>query len=279
MKRICALLLMGICFFILQQPVNAQYEKTLYQKQIKDKKAIPYPFLREADVMWSKQIWRVIDLREKMNHTLYYPTTKDVADRLNLFELLLTKVKTGELEVYNGNDYSMSEVITFEDIEKVFDAGAFTYKYTDPDTGEERDTTTYQEISSTEVKQYLVKEEWYFDKKHSMMKVRILGLCPIRIAVNRETQILEKKRVFWVYFPEVRNTLANYEVFNRNNDAQRISFDDLFLQRRFSSYIVAESNVYDNRQISEYAIGKNALLESENVKEWLFNFEHDLWEY
>jgi len=279
MKRICALLLMGICLFILQQPVNAQYEKTLYQKQIKDKKAIPYPFLREADVMWSKQIWRVIDLREKMNHTLYYPTTKDVADRLNLFELLLTKVKTGELEVYNGNDYSMSEVITFEDIEKVFDAGAFTYKYTDPDTGEERDTTTYQEISSTEVKQYLVKEEWYFDKKHSMMKVRILGLCPIRIAVNRETQILEKKRVFWVYFPEVRNTLANYEVFNRNNDAQRISFDDLFLQRRFSSYIVAESNVYDNRQISEYAIGKNALLESENVKEWLFNFEHDLWEY
>ena len=279
MKRICALLLMGICFFILQQPVNAQYEKTLYQKQIKDKKAIPYPFLREADVMWSKQIWRVIDLREKMNHTLYYPTTKDVADRLNLFELLLTKVKTGELEVYNGNDYSMSEVITFEDIEKVFDAGAFTYKYTDPDTGEERDTTTYQEISSTEVKQYLVKEEWYFDKKHSMMKVRILGLCPIRIAVNRETQILEKKRVFWVYFPEVRNTLANYEVFNRNNDAQRISFDDLFLQRRFSSYIVAESNVYDNRQISEYAIGKNALLESESVKEWLFNFEHDLWEY
>ncbi len=279
MKRICALLLMGICFFILQQPVNAQYEKTLYQKQIKDKKAIPYPFLREADVMWSKQIWRVIDLREKMNHTLYYPTTKDVADRLNLFELLLTKVKTGELEVYNGNDYSMSEVITFEDIEKVFDAGAFTYKYTDPDTGEERDTTTYQEISSTEVKQYLVKEEWYFDKKHSMMKVRILGLCPIRIAVNRETEILEKKRVFWVYFPEVRHTLANYEVFNRNNDAQRISFDDLFLQRRFSSYIVAESNVYDNRQISEYAIGKNALLESENVKEWLFNFEHDLWEY
>lgn len=279
MKRICALLLMGICLFILQQPVNAQYEKTLYQKQIKDKKAIPYPFLREADVMWSKQIWRVIDLREKMNHTLYYPTTKDVADRLNLFELLLTKVKTGELEVYNGNDYSMSEVITFEDIEKVFDAGAFTYKYTDPDTGEERDTTTYQEISSTEVKQYLVKEEWYFDKKHSMMKVRILGLCPIRIAVNRETQILEKKRVFWVYFPEVRNTLANYEVFNRNNDAQRISFDDLFLQRRFSSYIVAESNVYDNRQISEYAIGKNALLESESVKEWLFNFEHDLWEY
>jgi len=77
----------------------------------------------------------------------------------------------------------------------------------------------------------------------------------------------------------VRNTLANYEVFNRNNDAQRISFDDLFLQRRFSSYIVAESNVYDNRQISEYAIGKNALLESESVKEWLFNFEHDLWEY
>ncbi|MBN2764205.1 MAG: hypothetical protein JXR41_14020, partial [Bacteroidales bacterium] len=69
------------------------------------------------------------------------------------------------------------------------------------------------------------------------------------------------------------------EIFNRNNDAQRISFDDFFMQRRFNSYIFAESNVYDNRWINSYAIGEDALLEAEKIKDWLFNIEHDLWEY
>jgi gliding motility associated protien GldN len=279
MKNILSLLLLGVVFLMSQQGATAQDEKTLYQKQIQDKRAIPYPFLREADVMWSKQIWRVIDLREKMNFPLYYPTTDEVSDRLNLFNILLTKVKTGELEAYNGNDWGMTQVITFEGIEKVFDAGAKTFKYVDPDTGEEKDSTAIKKIDCQEVKQLILKEEWYFDKKLSTMKVRILGICPVRVFDDPDTKMTLKRLTFWVFFPDVRNTLANYECFNSNNDAQRISFDDLFMQRRFSSYIVAESNVYDNRQISQYAIGKNALLESEKVKQWLFEFEHDLWEY
>jgi gliding motility associated protien GldN len=89
----------------------------------------------------------------------------------------------------------------------------------------------------------------------------------------------KKIGLFWIKFDDVRDALAKKEVFTSNNDAQRISFDDLFLQRRFEGVIVGESNVYNDRVIAEYQIGKSALYEAERIKNELFNFEHDLWEY
>ena len=84
---------------------------------------------------------------------------------------------------------------------------------------------------------------------------------------------------FWIYFPEYRDLLAKYEVFNQFNNSNNISFDDLFMQRRFSSFIYAEANVYDNRKIVDYSTGDDALYEAEKIKQQLFEVEHDLWEW
>jgi hypothetical protein len=46
----------------------------------------------------------------------------------------------------------------------------------------------------------------------------------------------------------------------------------------FQSYIVKETNLYD-REIDSYKAGVDALLESERIKEKIFNFEHDLWSF
>ena len=61
-----------------------------------------------------------------------------------------------------------------------------------------------------------------------------------------------RKPLFWIRYDDLRDALAKQEVFLANNDAQRISFDDLFMQRRFGSVIFGESNVFDDRQINEY---------------------------
>ena len=85
--------------------------------------------------------------------------------------------------------------------------------------------------------------------------------------------------LFWVYFPDARRFLKDAEIFNhRKNDAARMTFDDVFHKRFFSSYIYKESNKY-NRQISQYRVGLDALLEAERIKEEIFHLEHDLWEY
>ena len=127
----------------------------------------------------------------------------------------------------------------------------------------------------------MLKEEWYFDKQTSTLNVRIIGICPIREFV-REGDLsgeIQREKVFWIYYPEARDLLATNLVLNPYNDARQMSFDDLFVKRFFNSYIVKESNVYNNRDISTYLSGKNAMLESKRIENTIFNFEQDLWEY
>ena len=145
--------------------------------------------------------------------------------------------------------------------------------------GNTRIDTIVQEAKPEEVKQLLLYEEWFYDKKHSKIDVRIIGIMPYWMGVDAELGRALRVPLFWVKFDEIRDILATKEAFASNNDAQRISFDDLFMQRRFGSIIYGVSNVYNDRMISEYSVGKAALFESEELKEWLFNFEHDLWEY
>lgn len=264
-----------------EQQIYAQDETVndgVYVKEnIPGKLPVPYRQLREADIMWSKKIWQVIDCREKMNHPLYFPLEGEVDDRRSLMNLFMYGIRNEGLIVYKDDQFQ--EIMTLDEVLEKLDALPKTQQVPNPETGELEEKVIAGSINYDEMSQYEIKEQWYFDKQHSTMRVRILGICPIRRYVDVETEQARKERTFWVYFPSARHLMANQEVFNRHNDAQRISFDDLFFQRRFNSYIIAESNVYDNRPISTYMQGVNNLLEAEKIKQELFEIEHDLWEY
>lgn len=252
-------------------------EKWIYQKSMQNRLPIPYPYLREADVMWAKKVWRLVDLRQKMNLSLYYPT-KPIGDRKSLIDVIYEAIRAGEVKAYDPLNDDMTVVISQDDIEKNFGAGSETIQVAD-ENGVMHDTTITKKASTMDVKEYIIQEVWYFDKKLSSLQVRILGLCPVRLSINPNTNQLERRKLFWIYYPAFRSIFANHEAYNPYNDAQKISFDDLFLQRRFSGYIIAESNVYDNRTINMYETGKAALLESDKIKNSIFNMEQDLWEY
>ncbi|UCG27568.1 MAG: gliding motility protein GldN [Bacteroidales bacterium] len=280
MKRIVVLFVLCTALIALQNNTAKGQDRTIYEKQIYNKKPVPYAHLREADVMWSKQIWRMVDLRQKKNHVLFYPEIP-LGDRKSLIDIILGEVEAGNLNAWDADvpdAEAMTVPATQEAIDIKFDAVERTTQVPDPNNPNLlRDTTYKDPIVSSDVKQYLVKEEWYFDKKHSSMQVRIIGICPIRHTV--ENGALTKRKVCWIYFPDFRNTFAQHEIFNRYNDANRISYDDFFMQRRFDSYIIAESNVYNNREVSQYKTGREALLEAEKIKVWLMEMEHDMWEY
>ncbi len=281
------LLLIGMAVFLGGSFTQAQDLKTeVYVKEhIPQKKPVPYPYVREADVMYAKIIWRVIDLREKANLPLYFPT-KPIANRWNLITLLLYGIDNEGLTAYSVDDpvNEFKVPLTKDEIDLAMGAHTDTTKVADVNTGELVTKVITHERQVEEVKQIMVKEKWFFDKQTSTMQVRIIGLCPIRLHYREDnngnpTDEMVKTRTFWIYYPEARNILANHEVFNRFNDAQHISFEDFFYQRRFESYIFAEANVYDNRAIQEYKSGIETLYESEKIKETLFKMEHDLWEY
>jgi gliding motility associated protien GldN len=153
-------------------------------------------------------------------------------------------------------------------------------KVTDINTGVERDSLVQSDIPTNEVKQMELKEIWYFDKQKSTLQVRILGICPIRVyKKDPKDSTYVRKKLFWVNYPEIRPLLAKNESLNAFNGARSLSFDDLFLTRRFDGYIVKEENTYNNRSIEQYAKGEYAAKESDRIKNSIFNYEQDLWEY
>jgi gliding motility associated protien GldN len=259
------------------QIVNGAYK----QNDIYEKKPMPLVPVREADVFWQKTLWRVIDLREKMNIPLYYPTIP-IADRSNLISLLLKGIESGQITPYDAQaDDDFKIPMSFAQVKARFGAEARTEQKIDFETGEPISVTVQGEIRPTEIKQYMLKEQWYFDKQTSTLNVRILGICPIR-EYMREGDTSgqpQRQKVFWIYYPEARPLLATNVVQNPYNEARQQSFDDLFIKRMFNSYIVQESNIYNNREISSYLVGKDAMLESKRIEDEIFNYEQDLWEY
>lgn len=283
MKKISVLI--GLLTFSLGIFAQDLLTEVYVKENVPNKVPVPYEYIREADVMWSKIVYRMIDLRQKQNLVLYYPT-KPIGGRMSLVDLLLYGIDNEGIRAFSANDpvNEFTAQMTLDEINTAFDAGIDTIPTTDPLTGEIIPMIVDRPRKVDEVKLLLVKEKWFFDKNHSVMKVRIIGILPIRTYFRLDdngmpTDQFEKKPTMWIYYPEVRPLLANHEIYNRFNDAQRISFDDFFMQRRFASNIFAVSNVYNNRWINSYTLGVDALLEADKLKEWLFNIEHDLWEY
>jgi gliding motility associated protien GldN len=271
-----------IFYFLVALPSMAQVMGGIYIKENSSyRKYIPYPYLREADVMWSKRVWRKIDLREKMNHPLYFPV-EEIKDRKSLMQVIIQSLKTGDLTAY-GNaafDDEFQEPMTRDEINTLLLKKDTVY-VPDADNPEIMiETVIPRPLYPSTIKSYLVKEDWFFDKQRSVMEVRIIGICPIREKFDENTgEYRGDEALFWIYFPEARPIFAKEEVFNPYNDAERRTMEDIFMKRKFSSYIYKWSNTFD-RKIMEYKSNTmDQLLEAEQIKENIFMMEHDVWNY
>jgi gliding motility associated protien GldN len=302
MKAIRNILSCVLLLAIIGVPVlNAQsidlIEKTeVYDEEhIPKKDPVPYPFIRESDIMYEKTVWRMINLREKMNQPLYYPL-EPIGDRKNLTQLLLDILENPlpghQVYAYKPMmTYEFQQPMSIEDIYKNLgdDADSIKDPVLDSITGQVTLLFREVKINLGNISRLAIKEKWFFDRKYSTFQVRIIGVCPFSVSMREVEDPITLEMVntgeirvlplFWVYYPEIRYYLSKQEAFNPNNDAQRVSFDDLLTQRRFSSWIYKVSNVQENRTIGEYAQGMDAMFEAERIKYELFEFEHDLWEY
>lgn len=263
---------------------NNFYEKTLAQ----GRKAMPYAFLRESDVVWSTCVWRTIDFREKFNQFFYYPTQTDVntQGRKNLANTLIEALLNGEIECYEGEDDDMKTPIDFaatfnrlgrhdtipiaiED-EDGYETGEYEYRYID------------ENPSAANIFKIGLKEFWYIDKQDTRQKVRIVGLCIYynyckeRDGENDCTNM----PLCWIPMNDmrVRDVLAKVNAYDEHNNSLQRSYDEIFVSRYFDSFVTRETNRF-NRSVSSYLTGQDAIYESQLIEDKIFDIESDMWEY
>ncbi|MFL3661906.1 MAG: gliding motility protein GldN [Polaribacter sp.] len=249
--------------------------KSKQQLAADNDRPIPYGYLDDRDVLWSKVVWEFIDLNQKINLPYYFPidTANISSYRRSLFDTLLKGMKQGEIEHAYSDSFFTSKITKDEIQQRLINVR------------EENGYTDTFRIKTQDVEGYMIKGMWYFDKRHGELKYRLLALAPM----GKDVQTLGVENIedsklyelFWIFFPAARQVLHNAKVFNVKNASQPISFDHLLNARRFSSVIVREENIYDNRAIEDYVRGNSLfqLLEASKIKEDIRNREMDMWSY
>ncbi|WP_374166515.1 gliding motility protein GldN [Arcticibacter sp. MXS-1] len=255
-----------------ERPVDGYFKKN----NIEEAKATPFAYIREADVMYSKRVWREIDLREKMNATYASPKAR-------LIDIIMEGIKSGEMTAYDAvstkddpNGDAFSTVLKPDQVMSKFADSVLIPDFNA--NGEQVGShMAVGEFNPDSVVKFQIKEDWIFDKNRSVFEPRIVGIAPM-VKIKAAGQDLGEQPAFWIYYPNARHLFATKGVVTRSNDATGLSYDDIFLKRLFSSYIVKESNPEDLR-IKDYAQGIDKLYESERVKKEILDYEHDLWSY
>ena len=249
-------------------------ERTSYPKvHVNNRTFVPNAPLIEANVKYTKRVIRCIDTRQKMNKPLDWP-------RNPLNKLLTDNILNGNIIPYKNDSLSSSFTITnFQDRGRIEIVSSYSIDPEDPTNV--IDTVIYEQLDYSKIKKFWVMEEWNFDSKHSVLKPKIIAIAPIFSPTYAGFQANEQP-LCWILMDEVRHILSRSELFNRYNDAARLSYDDFFQMRIFDSYIVFENNVYDQyiNQFEEYEDnGVAALIKSDEIKNDIFIFEHDLWQF
>ena len=252
-------------------------------------KPIPYGYIDQRDIMWSKVVWEVIDLDERINYPLYYPVDNVLDNsRRSLYDVLLNAIKSENLTDVYSDEYFI-EKINKEEIERrIQKIDTLPAGIDQKNAGEAVDPQFIDKrtIGAKDIDQYWIKGMWYFDRRMGELKYRLLGIAPVAPDVNFiNDNNVNKEEVnvpfFWVWYPSAREILNNSYVFNPKNPSNPISFDMLLNARRFNAVIYREENEYGDREIKDYIV-KNSLfqlLESNRIKEAIRDKEQDMWSY
>lgn len=267
MKQILFLFaLVGAQFSVFSQPLNDIVNRTI----VAEKPLLEYQPLEERDLLWEKRVWRVVDAREKMNLPFMYPQKP-------FFEIITDAALNGKIHLYSTESEAFTMPLSINEVHETLHE-TDTVRIFDTKTYTETLTPIENAINYEDVKRFRIKEVWFFDSKTSTMQVRILGIAPLLDVRGEDGNFRYEKPLFWIHYPSAREVLSRELAFNPGNDASRMTWEDLFEIRKFSSYIYKESNVRDNRLEDLYS-GVDLLLEADKINQEIFNYEHDRWSF
>lgn len=258
---------------------------------IKDEsEPLPYGYINEDDILWSKVVWEVIDLNEKINQP-YYNSTNGIAYKtLSLFDALKKGIEDGKITEVYDDEYFEYKITKDQAVNALSRTDTTDYYYEQKERGVDMsnaadDGINRFDISSDKIKMIMVKGMWYVDRRIGEMRYRLLGLSvlgPDAQSIGRGFEGADDfVNLFWIWYPDARKVLHQYTVFDPKNASSKITYDDMLNARRFNSIIYKTSDAMNNRSIEEYlpedAVAQ--LEESWRIKNDILQKENDMWNY
>jgi gliding motility associated protien GldN len=261
-------------------------DNAIERNLVKDRIPLAYEHIREDDAVYMQRVWREIDVHEKMNLPFVYKAEGDQGNQRFIY-ILLNAIKNDSITAFSSDDDRFTTPLPFQDIVKglvgIPKVIPVPDLKNDPDgsKGLMRDTTIVDEFNPDKIERFWIKEDWVFDKESSRMQVRILGIAPLKTITNEDGSFRDVTPIFWVYYPDLRPIFAKHEVYNGKNFGARMSWEELFESRMFASRIIKSTVNNPNDEFIRSYIKDPilALLEGEDMKERIFNYEQDLWSY
>ncbi|SHE73063.1 type IX secretion system ring subunit PorN/GldN [Flavisolibacter ginsengisoli] len=247
---------------------------------INERTPLPYENLRWDDALYSEKVWRELDLREKMNQPFRFEAEDDNGSQM-FFDILMNAIKKDSVVAFSDDRFTTP--LAEAEMGNLTSGGPLdTNAVRDPNDPNKivKWVVSQESFDPKAITKLRIKEEWVFDREASRLFVRILGIAPVKtIQRGNSTQ---NEVMFWVYYPDLRKTLAKYEVYNpKNLGYGRMTWEELFESRMFSSYITKSTLDNPGNKVIRQMIKDPilALLEGDNIKERIFNYEQDLWSY
>jgi gliding motility associated protien GldN len=267
---------------LVDAPIPSVRPDHFYGDQRKDSIAtLEYEHVRWDDALYLQKVWREIDLHEKMNQSFRYDAVDDKGSQL-FINILLRAVQTGGVAAFADDRFSIP--VSKADIVDMTQGELQTIPKNKLDQIDVIDSfiVTRASFDPKTVTKLRIMEEWVFDREGSRLFSRILGIAPLRTLYLPDGKERGASVMFWVCYSDLRSALAQAEVYNpKNMGTGRMTWDDLFQSRMFSSYIIKSTiDNPSNKNIRAYIRdSKLALLEGENSREKIFNYEQDMWSY
>lgn len=250
---------------------------------VNDRTPLPYEHLRWDDALYSEKVWRELDLREKMNQTFRYNEDDDNGSQM-FINILLKAIRRDSIMAFFDDRFTIP--LTQQDKELMTSGGPKdTTPVMDPNDINKvlKYVVTQKSFDPTSVNKIRIMEQWIFDREASRMFSRIIGIAPLKTEYLPNGEERGQSVMFWVYYPDLRPILAKYEVYNpKNMGYGRMTWEELFESRMFSSYVTKSTLDNPSMKTIKQMYPKDpilALLEGDNIKERIFNYEQDLWSY
>lgn len=253
-------------------------------------KPLPYGYINDKDVVWSKVVWEVVDFNEKINQP-YYNSTDGVAYKtLSLFDALKKGIENGEIKEVYSDEFFQDKLTPQDALNALSRTDTTDWYYEQKEKGIDMSKVTDNGIDrypvgSDKVKMMKIKGMWYIDRRMSEMRYRVLGISmmgPDAQSMGRGFKGADDYiDLFWIWYPDARKVLHRYTVFNPKNASSKITYDDMLNARRFNSVIYKTSDAMGNKSIEEYlpADAKAQMEESQRIKSTILQKENEMWNY